>query len=88
MKFPQEDKHICYRCKTWVENPDPHHIFNGAFRDFADEDGYVIYVHRQCHELIHRNAAIRLKLKAEAQKDYEAKHGHEAYMKRYRKSYL
>lgn len=84
----QTDRNYCYRCKTWVNNPDRHHVFNGAYRHKSEEDGYVVYVHRQCHELIHRNAEIRLKMKAEAQRDYEKTHSREEFIERYGRSYL
>jgi ribosome-binding protein aMBF1 (putative translation factor) len=41
-----------------------HHIFNGAMRNKSEDYGAVIRVCRNCHNMIHKNAELRMKLKA------------------------
>ena len=43
---------------------DRHHIFNGSMRNKSEEYGAVINVCRRCHEQIHKDAELRLRLKA------------------------
>ena len=85
----QLDENVCYRCKCYGEHMDVHHVFNGPYKEKSEEDGFIVYVHRQCHDLIHRNAVIRLKMKQEGQRRYEASIGdRQSFIERYGKSYL
>lgn len=56
---------FCYLCG--LPPTDKHHIFNGAERNNSEKYGAVIQVCRKCHNEIHRNAKLRLELKAEFQ---------------------
>ena len=55
----QEVCEICGRLAS-----DRHHIYNGAMRSKSEEYGAVVYVCRNCHDLIHKNAEVRLTLKS------------------------
>lgn len=82
-----KDQRFCQLCGR--EATETHHVFNGAFKKKSEEDGYLLRLCHSCHiEKVHQIASLREKIKAEAQRDYESKFGHEAYMKRYRRSYV
>ena len=87
----QSDPMICYICKKFISGkPDPHHIYNGGLRDKSDEDGMVVYVHRNCHSWIHEHPVSNKNLKARCQKIWMQYYGksEEDFIKRYKKSYL
>lgn len=70
-----------------------HEIFYGtANRKKSIEDGLVVNLcgkhHNLSEEGVHFNHELDLKLKQKAQKVYEEKYGHEAFMERYKKNYL
>lgn len=86
----QTDIHTCYRCKTYVERADKHHCLNGqAYRDKCEEDGLFVYMHHQCHMMVHNKNAELRRYKAVAQTVFEKEIGtREEFMERYGKSYL
>ena len=89
MSRMQTDEHICFRCKTWVEHPDKHHCLNGTYRDKCEEDGLYVFMHHQCHMMIHNKNQELRKLKAKAQEVFEKEIGsREEFIERYGKSYL
>ena len=90
MSRMQTDEHICYRCKTWVEHPDKHHCLNGlGYRDKCEEDQLYVFMHHQCHMMIHNKNHDLRKLKAKAQEVFEKEIGsREEFIERYGKSYL
>lgn len=73
---------------------DKHHFMHGtADRKLAEKDGLWAYMCRERHHIYgseapHANAEVDLRLKRIAQRTYEAKYGHDAWMKRYGKNYL
>ena len=63
MKHSRSD--LCYLCGGRAT--DRHHIYNGAMRKKSEQYGAVINVCRECHDLIHKDYALRENLKAEFQ---------------------
>ena len=84
----QTDKEVCYLCNKPMGNGDLHHVFNGAYKSKSEEDGFIVYVHRVCHDFIHTHAMTRTTIKARAQKVYEKEHTREEFIQRYGKNYL
>ena len=86
----QKDKDICYLCGKYGAG-DVHHIFNGAAnRSKSEEDRMKVYLHRVCHDWIHRHEMSDLNLKAKAQRIWCEHYGksEEDFIKRYGKSYI
>lgn len=79
----------CYLCGRYTAT-DHHHIFNGAMRKKSEKHGAVVMVCRPCHERIHRDAELRLELKAEWQKILMERNGWsiEDFRKEFYKNYL
>ena len=67
-----------------------HHLcFGHGGKPLSDEDGLVIPVCRECHELIHSDARIGTMSKMMGQLAWEGKYGdREQFRKRYGKSFL
>lgn len=85
----QNDTSVCYLCGKYMGKGDKHHIFNGAKRDRAEEDGMYVYVHRVCHSFIHEHPMTMKTLKMRGQRKWEEIYGdRDAFIKRYGKSYL
>lgn len=86
----QENKDICFLCGfPLYGTKDTHHIFNGAYRSKSDKDGLVCYLHRQCHEELHRKPKRMRMLKQIGQKVWMEHYGKtlEEFMERYGKNY-
>lgn len=79
----------CEICGRFT-NCDLHHIFNGAFRKKSEDYRATIYVCRECHELIHRNAGVRINLKAKYQQIIMERTGmnEEQFIKEFGKNYI
>ena len=84
----QKSNEVCYLCGKPMRNGDKHHIFNGAKRDRSEEDGMFVYVHRVCHDYIHRHPITARTLKKRAQEVWEEQGSREQFIQRYGKSYL
>lgn len=71
-----------------------HHIFGGANRKHSDEDGLVIFLRPEDHNMsnkgIHANKEFDLYAKRKAQAVWQEFYGKdkEAFIRRYGKSYL
>ena len=92
--------HTCYLCGriTYTER---HHMFPGANRKFADQDGLVVNLCHACHNEppngAHFNRETMLYLKRQGQTWYEEKkiaegmspeEARKSFMQRYGKNYL
>lgn len=78
----------CFICGKYGEC-DKHHIFNGhGMRGKSEEDQCFVYLCRECHDQVHRNADLRILLKKFGQLIFERWETHDAFMGRYRKNYL
>ena len=94
----QHDESICYICNKPLTTRNLHHIFNGSMKRKSEEDSMIIYVHPNCHMLIHNDAQLMHRLKEKAQEvwedDYMAmmecdlNEARFAFISRYGKSYL
>lgn len=87
----QDNKDYCYICGKYIYGiTDEHHIFGGtANRKKSEEDGMKVYVHRVCHNFVHRDITTNLNYKARCQKIWEQTYGdREAFIKRYGKDYI
>lgn len=87
----QEKK--CWACGTTLNLHHHHCIYGIANRKKAEADGLWVYLCTDHHigviNGVHgQNFKLNKILHIEAQKAYEAKHGHDAYMKRYHLNYL
>lgn len=73
-------------------NLERHHILAGtANRKLSEKYGLWVYLSRDAHtgrDGAQYNAALNLRLKQEAQKAFEAIHGHALWMATFRKNYL
>ena len=83
----------CYACGSTLNLHRHHCIYGIANRRKAEADGLWVYLCFEHHEGpvngVHgRNFHLNKVLHIEAQKAYERKYGHEAYMKRYHVNYL
>lgn len=81
---------VCYITGR-TDNLELHHCLNGAYRKKCDRDGLTVWLTASVHYYIHNTvegAAVRLRLKQEAQRVYERDHTREEFIKRYGKSYL
>jgi hypothetical protein len=87
------NERACYICKTTLNLHRHHCIYGTANRKKAEADGLWVYLCQEHHEGpvngVHgRNKELDKYLHQVAQRAYEAKKGHEAYMKRYRLNWL
>lgn len=68
---------------------DTHHIFGGPNRRLSDEDGLIVKLCRECHELVHGwDGSLRALLHEAGQREYEKTHTREEFMARYGKNYI
>ena len=70
------DRKYCYQCSfplgTYSEF---HHCIHGtANRAIADREGLGVYVHPQCHRLIHSDKTADLVIERDAQEVWETKY--------------
>ena len=69
-----------------------HHIFGGGLRRISEAEGLKVYLcaehHRTGPEAVHRNADMAGLLKQDAQRAYEALHGHQEFMRLIGRNYL
>lgn len=86
------NKKECYLCGS-TQNLECHHLMHGTgWRKLADKYGLKVwlcaYHHRDNKHGVHGNRELDLKLKRKAQEVFEAKHGHEKFMKIFGRNYL
>lgn len=79
-------KKWCYFCGD--TNVEIHHIYNGALRQKSDELGCWVYLCREHHNMIHAYPDKARMLKKLCQIEFEEEHGHETFIKNFKKSYL
>ena len=87
-KSIMQDKKECYFCsREW--GLQTHHVMNGRpYRKYSEQDGLKVYLCYQCHGEIHRNAEMRITLKAKAQEAWMDHYGTAAAFRgRYGKNY-
>lgn len=85
----------CYRCGagSW-RAIHKHHIFRGPFRDKSEKWGCWVYLcadHHVGNHGVHNTTegqAYWLQLKKIAQTEFEKRHGHELFMKEFKRNYL
>lgn len=74
-----------------------HHVMNGPFRSYAEEDGLWVWLTHEAHMYVHEHPNLARWLKKHAQIAYEDKltkegmpayAARDAWMKRYKKNYL
>lgn len=88
-----DDFDHCYICGVLVK-PHIHHIFGGPLRKVSEKYGLKVplcYRHHNdpsCREAVHFNAGMSRMLKREAQKEFEKRQGHDAFMKIIGRNYL
>lgn len=87
----QKDRE-CFLCGS-TQNLECHHLMHGSgWRKLADKYGLKVwlcaYHHRDNKQGVHGNRELDLKLKRMAQEVFEAKHGHEKFMKIFGRNYL
>ena len=83
----------CYACGSTIDLHRHHCIYGIANRKKAEQDGLWVYLCPEHHlhpvNGVHgRNYKLNKVLHIVAQRAYEAKHSHDAYMKRYHLNYL
>lgn len=82
----------CYICGTTVGLEKHHCMFGSGHRKLADKYGLTVWLcafhHRDTKEGVHGNRELDLRLKRVAQITFEAKHGHELWMKCFGRDYL
>lgn len=80
----------CYMCGSGAT--DVHHVFGAANRKNSTKYGLVVGLCRACHNLepygVHQNRQRADWLKAQGQKAFEEKYGHEEFMRIFGKNYL
>lgn len=88
MKSIIQTKRQCY-FSGYTENLDKHHIFNGALRDWSEQEGLWVYLNHGIHMALHQSRPdLERLLKKVGQQKYEETHSHEEFMKHVRKNYL
>lgn len=94
----QKDTSVCYICNRPMLTKNKHHIFNGnKLREYSEEDSMYIFVHPNCHMLIHNDPKLARRLKERGQEVWEAEYmdkyecdiseARYSFMKRYGKNY-
>lgn len=78
----------CFICGARRETARHEVMYGIANRPLAKYDGLWLNVCPACHRRIHERPCEHLWLKEAAQRLYEAKYGHDAWMRRYGKNYL
>lgn len=69
---------------------DMHHVFNGPLRSKSEVYGAVIPLCRECHEIVHKRADVRLRIKAEFQRKIMQENGMslDEFVQEFHKNYL
>ena len=80
----------CYLCmrRTGLER---HHVMEGPNRKLSEKYGLWVYLCHDCHtgrEGAQYDPDKSLRLKREAQREFEKIHGHEMWMNEFMKNYL
>lgn len=65
-----------------------HHVFYGPLRKWSEKYKLTMRLCRECHEMIHKDAAICVRYKMKYQKKFEDQYGHELWMKVFGRNYL
>ena len=69
-----------------------HHIFGGGRRGLSDRSGLWVWLAPEWHNMsghgVHFNHELDLQLKQAAQREFEARYGHEKWMELMGKNYL
>ena len=87
-----DNERRCYLCGTTL-NLHRHHIYAGSFRSRAERWGcwvYLCFDHHTGNHGVHNTHDGQLywrKLKAECQEAFERIHGHEKFMKEFKRNY-
>lgn len=84
-------KDYCFQCGKY-EHLEKHHIFQGAYRKRAEEYGFVVFLCHDCHNEppngVHHNKENRLKLRKQAQREYERTRSREDFIRDFGRNYL
>ena len=82
----------CFFTQTPKEYCEIHHIFGAADRKKSEKWGMKVYLTPLYHRLtpfgVHIKASNSLLVKQYAQREFEAIHGHDKFMKTFGKNYL
>ena len=90
LKSILQSSNKCLVCGTTI-GLEVHHVFYGSFRKAADKHGLTVKLCGKCHrgnDGVHFNTALDLWLKKAAQKRFESIHGHEEFIRIFRKDYI
>lgn len=81
----------CYICGV-SRNLELHHVMSGtANRKLSDQYGLVVFLCRDHHTGsigVHSDYIMKERLEKDAQRAFEKKYGHSAWMRLFRKNYL
>lgn len=84
-----DDLEHCYL--TGSPNIHIHHVFGGPNRGHSEEDGFIVPLHPDMHNMsdkgVHFNRELDLMLKRECQRIYEQTHTRKEFIERYGKSW-
>lgn len=67
---------------------DRHHVFMGRNRQASDRYGAVVWLCRDCHNLVHQNREVSLRLMKKEQKRLEHEMSREEFIKIFGRNYL
>jgi hypothetical protein len=76
----------CYFCLR--PSQDCHHIFQGPFKKASEAHNFMVYLCRECHDLVHREKAPRIHLRQMCQTEYEKVFTREDFINEFGRSYL
>ena len=81
----------CYVTKS-CSNLHKHHIFGGPNRKNSEKYGLWVYLRADWHNMsdygVHFNKQLDKELKQMAQRAFEEVHGHEMFMRIFKRNYL
>ena len=80
----------CYICGS-TRNLELHHVMSGSNRKLSTRYGLVLwlcYDHHRGKIGVHNDYIMKERLEKDAQRAFEALHGHGLWMKTFRKNYL
>ena len=84
----QGDQKECYLtgCQSGL---DRHHIYGGPNRSISEQWGCWVWLKHDLHMRLHdKDKALDKRLKQDCQNAFEAKYGHDQFMKLFLKNYL